>query len=164
MLEMVWHAFSKTRGNGLTLEISNVGNGLTSANSRKFQMMEMVQAFISRWDEFHPKAPCHWDEIHPNGWRLLAPLGWGFGWINWDNWGCVFCILVIGGASPPFISKVQNTQPQLSQLIHPKPHPNGATNLHPLGWFHHNGKGPWDDFVHHWDDSSQSSHLHYRPA
>ena len=32
-------------------------------------------AFISHWDESHPKAPCHWDEIHPNGWRLLAPLG-----------------------------------------------------------------------------------------
>ena len=59
------------------------------------------QAFISRWDEFHPKAPCHWDEIHPNGWRLLAPLGWGFGWINWDNWGCVFCNLLIWGAKPP---------------------------------------------------------------
>ena len=101
---------------------------------------------------------------------LVAPLGWGFGWIKWDKWGCVFCILliwgrrVIEGASPPYervhlkptnategggtqrqacyahwdfaplISKVQNTQPQLSQLIHPKPHPNGASNLHPLGW------------------------------
>ena len=28
------------------------------------------QAFISHWDEFHPKAPCHWDEIIPmdGGW------------------------------------------------------------------------------------------------
>ena len=34
---------------------------------------------------------------------------------------------------PPPRTKLQNTQPQLSQLIHPKLHPNGATNLHPLG-------------------------------
>ena len=42
-------------------------------------------------------------------------------------------LLVTGGGFAPLTSKVQNTQPQLSQLIHPKPHPNGATNLHPLG-------------------------------
>ena len=63
----------------------------------------------------------------------------------------VFYHIIIGGGFAPLFSKVQtNTQPQLSQLIYPKPHPNG--------------KGPRDDFVHHWDDSSQSSQLHYRPA
>ena len=46
------------------------------------------------------------------------------------------CILQFSyrGGFAPRISKMQNTQPQLSQLIHPKPHPNGASNLHPLGW------------------------------
>ena len=88
--------------------------------------------------------------------RPVIQLGW-LGWI-------IPMVDEIIPRTLAIISKVQNTQPQLSQLIHPKPHPNGATNLHPLGWFHPNGKGPWDDFVHHWDDSSQSSQLYYRPA
>ena len=51
----------------------------------------------------HPKEEGHWDDHwddHPKGWRLVAPLGWGFGWINWDKWGYVFYYVVIGWASP----------------------------------------------------------------
>ena len=84
------------------------------------------------WDDIIPVTPCHWDDIIPvDG-----------GWLpHWDealdeSTGIIeavyFAPYLYGGRSPP-ITKLQNTQLQLSQLIHPKPHPNGASNLHPLG-------------------------------
>ena len=79
----------------------------------------------------HPKDPCHCDEVIPmDG-----------GWLpHWDealdeSTGIIeavfFAPYLYRGRSPP-ITTLQNTQPQLSQVIPPKP-PNGATYLHPLG-------------------------------
>ena len=70
----------------------------------------------------------------PSGWRLIAQLGWGFGWMNWDKWGYEILFYCRGGAKHHSISRWQNTQPSLSQFIHPKPHPDGAISIHPLGW------------------------------
>ena len=80
-------------------------------------------------------TPCHWDEIIPvdGGWlpywdeALDESIG-----MNAIISSYVFTMYLYGGEAPP-ITTLQNTHPQLSQLIHPKPDPDGATNLHPLG-------------------------------
>ena len=77
---------------------------------------------------FHRNGQSHWDDnISRDG-----------GWLpHWDealdelHW---LCFSHSGGLAAPQIEKNK------ANVIHPKPHPNGATNLHPLGCYHPKAK------------------------
>ena len=84
--------------------------------------------------------------IVSQGMEVGCPIGMRL-WMN--HIGCVF---PSGGLAPPLQSEKNK-----ANVIHPKPQPNGTTNLHPLGCYHPNGSGHWDETSHHCDDHPNHS-------
>ena len=95
-----------------------------------FYAIGMIGMIIPMTTRFHPNDQSYWDDSIPM---------YG-GWLpHWDE--------VLAAPSYLYRGEAPQSEKNKVNVIHPKPHPNGATNLHPLGCYHPNGSGHWDENI-----------------